>query len=75
MNTLARILIGAGALLVLGGLMVWGLNALLPGVGLGRLPGDIRIERPGFTLYVPFTSSILVSILLSLLLYVLTWWR
>jgi hypothetical protein len=58
--------IGA-ALLVLGGL-VW----LLSKVSfLGQLPGDIRIERPGFTCVVPLASSILISILLTILLNVI----
>ena len=35
---------------------------------LGRLPGDIRIQRDHFSFYFPLTSSILVSILLSLIL-------
>lgn len=34
---------------------------------LGRLPGDIVIERPGFKVYIPLTTMILVSLLLSLL--------
>jgi hypothetical protein len=37
--------------------------------GLGRLPGDIVIERENFTLYLPITTSILVSLLLSLLFW------
>lgn len=36
---------------------------------LGRLPGDIRIQRDNFSFYFPLTSSILVSILLSLILW------
>ena len=45
-------------------------------LGLGRLPGDVRIERPGFGFYFPLGSSILVSIALSLLLTLIAWlWR
>ncbi len=36
---------------------------------LGRLPGDLRIERPGMRLYVPITTSLLLSALVSLALY------
>lgn len=36
---------------------------------LGRLPGDLRIERPGFTFYFPLTSSALASLLISLVLW------
>lgn len=59
-------LIGVGIALVVLGLL-WPLIARL---GLGRLPGDIAIHRPGFTFYFPITTSIIVSLLLSLLF----WW-
>ena len=52
------------ALVVLG--IAW---PYLGKLGLGRLPGDIRIERDGFTLYLPITTSIIVSLVLSLLLW------
>ncbi len=38
-------------------------------IPLGRLPGDLVIEKENFHLYFPLTSSILVSLLLSLLFY------
>ena len=57
-----RFLIIAGvALIVLG--LLWG---PLSRLGLGRLPGDIVIERENLTLYIPVTSAILVSVALSL---------
>jgi hypothetical protein len=37
---------------------------------LGRLPGDIRIEREGFRLYIPLVTSLLLSLLLTILLNV-----
>jgi len=37
----------------------------------GRLPGDIRVERPGFRFYFPITTMILVSVVLSLLMRLL----
>lgn len=37
--------------------------------GLGRLPGDIVVDRNGFVLYVPITTAIIVSALLSLLFW------
>ena len=40
--------------------------------GLGRLPGDIVIDRDGFVLYLPITTSILVSLLLSLILWLIS---
>ena len=59
-----------GRTLIVVGLVLAGLGVLLH-VGpslpwLGRLPGDLRIERPGFRLYVPITSCLLVSAVLSL---------
>jgi len=57
-------LIGCGVALILLGVL-W---PLITGLGLGRLPGDIAIHRRGFSLYVPITTCILLSILLSLIL-------
>jgi hypothetical protein len=39
--------------------------------GLGRLPGDIVIDRGNFYVYVPFTTAIIVSLVLSLVLWLL----
>ena len=51
-----------GPVLIVLGLAVAAVGALLwMGVPLGRLPGDIRIEREHFRLYVPITTSLLVS--------------
>jgi hypothetical protein len=64
---LGKLLIFAGVALVLLGAAVW----LLSGTGLfGRLPGDIRIERPGFTCIVPLASMIILSIGLTVILNV-----
>jgi uncharacterized membrane protein len=52
-------------LLVLG--LAWPLVAKL---GLGRLPGDIEVKREGFTFYFPITTSILVSLALTLILWI-----
>lgn len=62
-----RFLITLGVILVLAGL-AWPLLAKL---GLGRLPGDIRIERDGFTFFFPLTSGLIVSVLISLILWLL----
>jgi hypothetical protein len=68
LDTMAKLLIGIGAaLLLLGGLLWLASKTSF----LGRLPGDIRIERPGFTCLIPLASSILISILLTLLLNVI----
>lgn len=65
-----HLLIAAGILLIVFGL-IW---PWLPRLGLGRLPGDIRIERPGFGFYAPIGSSLLISIVLSLLFTLIAWW-
>jgi hypothetical protein len=39
---------------------------------LGRLPGDIRIERPGFRFYFPLTSCLLVSAVISAILWIVS---
>ena len=62
-----RLLITLGIIIVLAGL-AWPLFANL---GFGSLPGDIRIERDGFTLYIPLTSSLIVSAVVSLILWLL----
>lgn len=66
----SRILIGLGLLLVLVGLL-WPVLAKL---GFGRLPDDVLIQRDGFSLYVPLATSILVSLILSLVLWVINRW-
>jgi len=66
-----RFLIATGALLLLAGLL-WPWLSKLP---WGRLPGDIAIEREGFSFYFPLGTSLLVSALLSLLSLLWWWWR
>ena len=38
-------------------------------LGLGRLPGDIHVEREGFSFYFPITTGIIVSLVVSLILW------
>jgi len=66
-NGIARFLIVLGAVLILVGLLMPWLGKL----GIGRLPGDIVIERENFTFYFPITTSILLSLLLSLIFWLL----
>ena len=66
MENLGRYLIIAGVLLVLiGGAVFLAGRAGLP---LGRLPGDIRIDWRGGSLYIPIATSILLSVVLTLIL-------
>jgi hypothetical protein len=70
MTDLARVLMGLGLLLCVVGGALWALGRLgLPWPG--RLPGDLTIQRDGFTLYLPIGTSILVSVVLSLALWLL----
>jgi hypothetical protein len=55
-------------LLLLVGLIIFAAERF----GLGRLPGDIVIEREGFTLYLPLATSLLVSLGLTLVLWLLS---
>ena len=62
------------ALIVIG-LIVVAIGLLWPWIGrlgLGRLPGDILIQREGFTFYAPITTGILLSAILSLVLWLLS---
>lgn len=61
---MSRFLIILGIILVAAGLL-W---PWLTRIGLGRLPGDIVVEREHFRLYLPITTSVIVSIVLSLIL-------
>lgn len=65
--TWPKLLIGAGLLLIVAGLLAWALQGKLN--WLGRLPGDIRIERENFRFYFPVTTIILISILLNLVVW------
>lgn len=62
---MARILIIAGVVLVIAGLLWPWLSRL----GLGQLPGDIVVRRPGFTFYFPIVTSLLASAVLTLILW------
>jgi hypothetical protein len=62
-------------------LVVAGIVLVLMGLGflffdkipfLGKLPGDIRIERENFRFYFPITTSIIVSILISVILWIIS---
>jgi hypothetical protein len=64
---LQRLLITAGLLVALVGLL-W---PWITKLGLGRLPGDLRIDKPGFTFYAPFTTMLVISVVLSLIIWLL----
>jgi hypothetical protein len=64
---MARFLIVLGLAIVVIGLL-W---PYLSRIGLGRLPGDIVIERENVTFYFPLMTCLLVSVLLSLVIWVM----
>ncbi len=62
---IGRLLLTIGLMLVVAGLLWPWLSKL----GLGRLPGDIHIQRDGFQFYFPLTTSIIVSVVLTVVLW------
>ena len=65
LGDLGRTLVLLGLLLTAAGLIMWLLGAL-PFVG--RLPGDISIERGNFRLYAPIATCLLISVILTIML-------
>lgn len=65
---MARFLIVLGLAILLVGLL-W---PYLSKLGLGRLPGDIVIERENVTLYIPLATCLLLSLVLSLIIWVVS---
>ncbi len=70
LGTLGRMLLGVGALLVVLGLILVVADRF-PGLRIGRLPGDIAIERGRFRFYFPLATSIVLSLVLTLILWLL----
>lgn len=68
----AALFIVAGIALIVIGLLIWS-GAM---AWFGRLPGDIRVERPGTRFYAPITSMIVISVILSVVLSLIQrFWR
>jgi hypothetical protein len=65
MSELGKFLVIVGVVLAIAGLILW--SGFAP-KWLGRLPGDIRIEREHSAFYFPIATCIIISIVLSLLL-------
>ena len=69
LSTFARWVIFAGVVIIIIGISLWLAGRFdLP---LGRLPGDIHIERGGFSCFIPLATSIILSLLLTLALNIL----
>ena len=67
METAGKILLLTAAVLAIIGVVL----LIAAKLGLGRLPGDIVIHRDGLTIFIPFGSMLLLSLLASLVLYLL----
>ena len=64
---MGRLLIGAGIVLVIAGVVVIGAERL--GIQLGSLPGDIRVEGRRGSFYFPVVTCLLISAILSLIVW------
>jgi len=64
-----RFLIGLGLVILLAGI-VW---PVLTRIGIGRLPGDIVVQRGGTTFYFPIVTCIILSVVLSVVFSALSW--
>lgn len=62
---MGKTLIILGIVLVVIGLML----TYFKGIPLGRLPGDIKIEKENFTFYLPIMTSIIISLLITLIFF------
>ena len=70
MEDLGRMLVLFGIVIaIVGGIIL--LLGKIPGLGLGRLPGDIAIQQPGFSCFFPLATSIILSIVLTIVLNLL----
>lgn len=72
MADLGKLMLFAGLALAVVGALLW----LAPQIPwLGKLPGDLQIERPGLRIHVPIATSILISLILTLVLNLIARWR
>ena len=69
MENIGKIIVGIGLILVIVGLGIWLFGGKLG--WFGHLPGDIRVERPNFGFYMPITSMIILSIVLTIILSII----
>ncbi|OYU68125.1 MAG: hypothetical protein CFE22_00100 [Cytophagaceae bacterium BCCC1] len=64
-----KYIIGAGLIIVLIGTIIYFFGDKLSWIG--RLPGDIRIEKENFKLYFPITTLLIISILLNVIIWLI----
>ena len=68
-NSLGRILIFIGFLVIIFGLVLTFAGRIS---WLGKLPGDIYVQKKNFTFYFPLVTSLVASVILSLILYIIS---
>ena len=69
MENLGKILVITGIILIIAGLIFWFAGDRLGWIG--HLPGDIRIEKENFKFYFPISTMIIISVLLTLILWII----
>ncbi|MDF2961344.1 MAG: hypothetical protein K0S39_3079 [Paenibacillus sp.] len=72
MNPIAKLLILGGIVMIVAGLL-WAVGGKY--LNLGRLPGDITVEKENFKFYFPVVTCIIISVVLSLIMYVIRWFK
>jgi hypothetical protein len=75
MDDMGKWLMMAGASLLGLGFFMWAGSSVFGDLRLGRLPGDIHIEREGMSLYIPITTMLLLSLLGSGVMWLFRWWN
>ncbi len=71
MGEVGKLLVTLGLMITIVGLVLWLASDKLVGFAwFGHLPGDIRIERPGLSFYMPIATMLLLSLLVSALTWV-----
>ena len=75
MDGIARLLMLTGGALFALGALVWLSELAFGDFRLGRLPGDIHIERENGSVYIPITTMLLLSFLGSGLMALFRWWK
>ena len=76
-GSLGKLFVGIGSIIAVLGVLLL-MADRMPGISsvlgwFGKLPGDISIKRDNFSLYFPLGTSILLSVILSLVFYLLAW--
>jgi len=65
---IGKLLVGLGIVLAIVGFLLWKLSGRIP---LGRLPGDIFVQKQNMSFYFPLTTCILLSVVLTLVMWLL----